>query len=59
MINIELSPEQAIHVLLLIDREQALYATDATCPARVAQLREVSALLDSALDSAPSCVEAE
>lgn len=59
MINIELSPEQAIHVLLLIDREQALYATDATCPARVAQLREVSALLDSALDNAPACLEVE
>lgn len=57
MINIELSPEQAIHVLLLIDREQALYSTDHTCPERVAQLREVCALLDTALDNAPSSVE--
>ena len=51
MINLELSREQAISLLLLIDREQALYATDHTCPARVVYLREVAAQLDADLDA--------
>ena len=41
MINVELTREEAISLLLLIDREQELYSTDHTCPARVAYLREV------------------
>ena len=51
MINLELSREQAISLLLLIDREQSLYSTDATCPARVTYLREVLAQLDADLDA--------
>ena len=58
MINVELTREEAISLLLLIDREQELYSTDHTCPARIAYLREVCAKIDATLDSAPSSVEA-
>ena len=61
MINLELTQQQAVAVLLLIDREQTLYAVGDTAPARVTLLREVLAQLDFALDnadSAPSSVEA-
>ena len=52
MINLELTQQQAVAVLLLIDREQELYATGDTCPRRVELLREVMAQLDFALDNA-------
>ena len=58
MINLELTREQAISLLLLIDREQDVYSTDHTAPARIVYLREVLDNLDGALDSAPSSVEA-
>ena len=51
MINLELTREQAISLLLLIDREQADYTTGAACPARIVYLREVLAQLDSDLDA--------
>ena len=52
MINLELTQQQAVAVLLLIDREQELYAVGDTAPTRVELLREVLAQLDFALDNA-------
>lgn len=61
MIYLNLTREQAVALLLLMDREQELYSTDHTCPARVQYLRQAIATLDAALDAAdnaPSSVEA-
>ena len=49
MINFEVSADQAISLLLLIDREQSAYSTDDTCPQRVVLLRELAAELDTKL----------
>ena len=57
MINVELTREEAISLLLLIDREQELYSTDHTCPARIAYLREVCAKIDATLDTVPSSID--
>ena len=51
MINLELSREQAISLLLLIDRECADYTSGPACPARITFLREVVAQLDTDLDA--------
>ena len=51
MINLELTREQAISLLLLIDRECADYTTGPATPARITYLREVVAQLDTDLDA--------
>ena len=48
MIDISLTKEDAIALLLLINREQSIYTTDLTCtPASVVRLRAILNDLDS------------
>ena len=52
MIDISLTKEDAIALLLLIDREQSIYTTDPTCtPASVVRLRAILNELDTKLDT--------
>ena len=51
MINLELTREQAISLLLLVERECADYTTGPATPARITFLRELVAQLDTDLDA--------
>ena len=51
MIDLSLTQEQAVAILLLINREQGIYSQDpAVCPSRVLELRNVMFEIDAKLD---------
>ena len=49
-LNVTLSAEEAINLLLLLNRECELYTHGAAAPARIVDLRAVVSQLDSSLD---------
>ena len=49
-LNVTLSAEEAINLLLLLNRECELYTLGAAAPARIVDLRAVVSKLDSSLD---------
>ena len=51
MIDLSMTKEQAVAVLLLINREQALYSRDpSVVPLRVTYLRDLMETIDQKLD---------
>ena len=53
MIDLSISKEEAVALLLLVDREQSIYTKDPTCtPASVVALRSLMAQLETALEAA-------
>ena len=49
-LNVTLSAEEAINLLLLLNRECELYTHGSAAPARIVDLRAVVSKLDSSLD---------
>lgn len=57
MIDLQITKDQAIAFLMMLEREQDGYTYDPVCvPPRIVAIRELMALLDSKLDE---LVEAE
>ena len=50
-LNVSLTGEEAINLLLLVNRECELYTTGAAAPQRIVNLRSVVSKIDSQLDS--------
>ena len=50
-LNVTLTGEEAINLLLLLNRECELYTTGAAAPQRIVDLRSVVSKIDSQLDA--------
>jgi len=51
MIKVEVTPEQAVALLMMLEAEQKDYTTDPTCtPTRIVAIRELMTVLDKKLD---------
>lgn len=50
MIELRITPDQALALLQLIEREETLYAQGPLAPARIHRLREVNTVIDMKLE---------
>ena len=50
MIDLNITADQAIALLMLIEHETKMYTTGPACPARVTRLRELNTIIDGKLE---------